>query len=159
MTLINKKLKYSFDSVYYKKSEEGSDGIQVDTKYFNYGMPVKQLWDYVNKEVEKYGQRTRLIKEYGADMKFAYHIFRLHYEGMQLLQEGNLTLPFTGEKQEFMLGVKSGKYPLDHLIEKYAELKPQLEEAYKTTKLRHSPDDQAISQLQMKLHLDFWKEA
>ena len=158
VTLINKRLKYNYESVYYKKSEEGTDGIQVDSKYFNYGMPIEALLNYVNKEVDKYGQRTRYIQEYGFDLKFSSHLFRLYYEGLQLLEEGKLDLPFTGEKQQFMIDIKSGKYSIDFLISKYEELKPILEIAYEKSKLRHSPNDKAISQLQMKMHFNFWRD-
>ena len=158
VTIINKRLKYPFESIYYKKSDEGVDGIQVDQKYFNYGMGVESLVDYVTKEVEKYGQRTRYIQEYGYDLKFSSHLFRLHYEGLQLLEEGKLDLPFTGEKQQFMIDIKNGKYSLYFLISKYEELKPSLEIAYEKTKLRHSPDDKAISKLQMKMHFNYWRD-
>ena len=156
--LPNKRLKFPYEKIYYKMMEDGADSITVAEKSFNFGMPVKNVYDYVTKEVEKYGQRTLYVKEYGYDLKFGSHLFRLYYEGMQLLQTGNLILPFSGEEQQKMMAIKRGDYSLDQILQECESLEPNFDVEYDVSKLRHHPDEEGISKLQMALHLKFWKE-
>jgi len=157
-TLKRMKEKYHF--IEYKKTPEDTDAIKVDNKEYNLGMSVQRIYDYVNKEVETYGGRLDYVKEYGYDVKFASHLFRLYYEGLRLLKDGNLIFPMPEDEVTFMTDIKAGKYDLDFLLEKSKELEPLFDLAYEENKanLPYSPDQVAISELQQKMILEFWKD-
>ena len=154
------RMKEKYHFIEYKRTSEDTDGIRVDNKDYNFGMSVQRIYDYVNKEVETYGGRLEYVKEYGFDVKFAAHLFRLYYEGLRLLKEGNLIFPMPEEEVKFMMDIKSGKYDLDFLLNKSKELEPQFEEAYDENKanLPFSPNHEEIDNLQRSMILEYWKE-
>lgn len=152
------KLKYHF--IEYKRTSEDTDGIRVDNKDYNFGMPIQRIYDYVNKEVETYGGRLEYVKEYGFDVKFAAHLFRLYFEGLRLLSEGDLVFPMPEEEVKFMMDIKAGKYDLDFLLAKSKELEPLFETAYEENKakLPYTPNHAEIDKLQQSIILEFWKD-
>jgi len=157
-TLKRMKAKYHF--IEYKRTPEDTDAIRVDNKDYNFGMPVQRIYDYVNKEVETYGGRLEYVKEYGFDVKFASHLFRLYYEGLRLMREGNLVFPMPEEEVKFMMDIKAGKFDLDFLLEKSKELEPLFDIAYEENKanLPYTPNHAEIDKLQRKMILEFWKD-
>ena len=107
-----KKIRSNYSYIKYKTTDLGNYSLVVDDKEYNKGMLVSSLYDFVSKEVEKYGKRTKNTEEYGFDTKFASHLFRLYYEGIELMAKGTLTFPFIEEKRKFMIDIKKGKYKL-----------------------------------------------
>jgi len=152
------KAKYRF--IEYKRTSEDTDGIRVDNKDYNFGMPIQKIFNYVNKEVETYGGRLEYVKEYGYDVKFASHLFRLYFEGLRLLKEGNLVFPMPKEEVNFMMDIKAGKHDLDFLLEKSKELEPLFETAYEENKanLPYTPNHADIDKLQQSMIIEFWKD-
>ena len=155
-----KKMKDTYQYIEYKKTTEGTDSIRVDNKDYNLGMSVKRIYEYVDKEASKYGGRTIYIEEYGFDLKFASHLFRLYFEGLSLLESGKLIFPMPPKEVNFMKDIKAGKYSLDFLLEKSKELEPMFDKACEDNKanLPHSPDQVGIGKLQQDMILEFWKE-
>lgn len=154
-----KRVRGNYEHISYKMTEEANDSLVVDNKEYNLGMLVSTIYDYITKEVEKYGQRTKYIQEYGFDLKFASHLFRLYYEGLSLLNTGILTFPMPEDQRDLMLGIKKGYYDLNYILEESKKLEPIFEEAYRSNKanLRYSPDQEAIDKLQVNLIFDFWR--
>jgi predicted nucleotidyltransferase len=90
--------------------------------------------------------------------KFASHLFRLYYEGLRLLREGNLLFPMPEEEIKFMKDIKAGAYDLDFLLEKSKELEPLFDIAYDENKaeLPYTPNHEKIDKLQQSMILDYW---
>jgi len=155
-----KRMKAKYHFIEYKRTPEDTDAIRVDNKDYNFGMPVQRIYNYVNKEVETYGGRLEYVKEYGFDVKFAAHLFRLYYEGLRLLRDGNLIFPMPEDEIQFMMDIKAGKYDLDFLLEKSKELEPLFDIAYEENKakLPYTPNHEEIDKLQRKIILEFWKD-
>ena len=155
-----KRMKEKYHFIEYKKTSEDTDCIKVDNKEYNFGMPIQRIYDYVNKEVETYGGRIDYIHEYGFDVKFASHLFRLYYEGLRLLRDGELVFPMPFKEVKFMKEIKAGKHNLDYLLEKSKEMEPLFDKAYEENKanLPHSSNQIAISKLQQDIILNFWKD-
>jgi len=155
-----KKIKGKYNYITYMPTAEDTDGIKVDNKFYNFGMDIIKIHDYVNREVVKYGDRTKYIREYGFDLKFSAHLFRLYFEGLRLLKEGNLIFPMPEEEINFMMDIKAGKYTLDELLEKSKELEPLFDIAYKENlaSLPYSPNQVEIGKLQQRMILEYWKD-
>ena len=153
------RMKEKYHFIEYKRTSEDTDGIRVDNKDYNFGMPIQRIFDYVNKEVETYGGRLEYVKEYGFDVKFAAHLFRLYFEGLRLLKDGNLVFPMPEEEVKFMMDIKAGKYDLDFLLKKSKDLEPQFETAYEENlaKLPYTPNHADIDVLQRDMILAYWK--
>lgn len=151
-----KRLKKKYQYITYIKTREGTDGVSVDNRQYNFGMSIESILNDVTKELNIYGNRTKYLKEFGFDIKFCSHIFRLYQEGIDLLNTGNLELPCNN--REFLLEIKQGKYSLDELLEKIEKYDPLLKEASTVSKLLYSPDYEAITNLQVRLLKKYWKE-
>jgi len=135
---------------------EGTPALRVQEKEFNSGMAADIIYEHAKNLIGSYGERTIDLEEHGYDLKFASHLFRLYYEGLQLLKEGKLSFPLAENK--FLLAVKRGEYSLDYILQKADEFEPLMEIAYQQSKLRHSPDQDGISKLQTKMYLEYWRE-
>ena len=152
----SKVLKAKYQYITYTVDAQGSDALKVDTKTYNYGMDIQNIYEQINHELDKYGSRTIFLKEYGMDVKFASHIFRLYYEGLQLLKEGKLDFPL--HENKFLLDIKQGMYDLEYLIKRTDDFEPLFEQAYLISTLPKSPDQDAVHKLQQELITGFWRE-
>ena len=154
--LKNKRIRGGYDYIKYHMTEEGSDAVKVDDKIYNWGMDIEKIYDHVSKEVAKYGQRTQLLDEYGFDLKFCGHMFRLIEQGKELLETGKITFPV--RNSEFIREIRAGKYDLDFLLEKAKGYEEQFDASEQNSPLPYSPDHAAIHDLQMKIYLEYWRE-
>lgn len=104
--------------------------------------------------------RKDLIELYQYDVKMAAHTFRLYYECIQLLKEGQITMPLPDKKE--ILFIKKGGYPgldgLEKLKAKALELEKLCDKVYAESKLRYSPDHEAISSLQQDILINYWRK-
>jgi len=140
----------------FTKKENKIGGIKVDDKEYNWGMDIKKIKNYVEYEINRYGGRTKYLDDYGYDIKFASHLFRLLYEGLEILKDGQITLP--RPERKFLLDIRNGNYSLEELLRKVDELEPLFEMVYLKTELPKCPDDKGISKLQMQLYFQYWKD-
>jgi len=156
---VNKRIKHKYEYIKYKKTQEGSDCIQVDQREYNFGMYLIKIFNYVDRELKGYGGRLEYIKEFGFDLKFAAHLFRLFYEGLDLANTGKLQFPLPQNQIDYMLEVKKGKYTIDEMLTKADIMEKDLVEAFKENKanLPHSPNHSEIDKLQQQIMTDFWK--
>jgi predicted nucleotidyltransferase len=155
-TLVNKRIKGKYQYIKYYMTEEGTDAVMIDSRVYNFGMDVNKIYSHVKREVDKYGQRTENMVEYGFDLKFCSHVFRLYEEGMELLDTGKLEFP--SKIKDFMIEIKQGKHSLDFLLEKLKGYDELLIKSAENSKLPYSPNHEEIHNLQIRLMLKFWKE-
>lgn len=62
--------------------------------------------------------RPELVEQFGYDTKYAMHMLRLGFQGMEYVRTGQLTLPIPGEQGEFLRDVRAGKYTLEEVIQR-----------------------------------------
>lgn len=62
--------------------------------------------------------RPELVEQFGYDTKYAMHMLRLGFQGMEYVTSGRLTLPIPGEQGQFLRDVRAGKYTLPEVIER-----------------------------------------
>lgn len=135
---------------------EGTPALRVQDKEFNAGMDATIIYEHAKAILNSYGKRTKSLDDSGYDLKFANHIFRLYFEGLQLLKEGTITFPLV--ENAFLLAVKRGEYTLEEILKRADDFEPLFDLAYQQSKIRQSPDQDAISKLQTKMYLEYWKE-
>lgn len=99
--------------------------------------------------------RTELALKFGYDTKFASHLIRLLFEGLQILTEKTLTFPLP--QNNMIRDVKLGKYDLTWVLNKAHYLEELIDEAYIHSDLQYTPDFEAINELQISLIEDFWR--
>jgi predicted nucleotidyltransferase len=106
------------------------------------GYAYSQLHKIDNKEPT--GKRMELVKQYGYDVKYAYHVVRLVNNGEQILVEGDLDLT---RDREQLKAIRRGEWTLDDLKNWFSRRETELNKVYDESKLQHSPDENKIKQL------------
>lgn len=109
------------------------------------GYAYSQLAKIENKNAT--GKRLELIKQYGYDVKFSYHVVRLLLECQQILETQNLELDINGAQ---LREIRNGKWTLDYLKNWASEKMLQLEDMYTKSNLRAEPNKEEIKNLLMK---------
>src|SRR5215469_3852753 len=56
--------------------------------------------------------RPELVERYGFDTKYAMHMLRLGYQGVELLETGRLSLPMREPERSWLRGVRTGESTL-----------------------------------------------
>jgi len=128
--------------------------ISKKAKHRFLGYAHSQKQKILNKD--PIGNRREYIEKFGYDVKFASHLIRLLVEGNEILQTGKLEFPIPHNR--YIRDIKEGKFKLEQVLTKADQLEALAEELYVRSDLRHKPDYDSISNLQIELLEDFWKE-
>jgi hypothetical protein len=89
--------------------------------------------------------RPELIEEYGFDTKYAGHVLRLGYQGIEFLETGALTLPLPEAQRSRVLDVRTGRASFDDVLAEADELRNRLEALLETSTLPEHPDHDAVN--------------
>jgi uncharacterized protein len=115
---------------------------------------LKQFLGFANDQLQrmngrkgrgKKGQRPEIEEKYGYDVKAAMHTLRLLYECKELLSEGTITMP--RPERDFLIRVRTGKYPMDKITVFAEKLFTECEEAAKLSSLPERVDRATVSHL------------
>lgn len=102
--------------------------------------------------------RVRLMPDGGVDWKYAMHMVRLGWQGMEYLQTGKLTLPIPGDMGDYFRQIRSGQVMFEDVIrtaESYeAEVKLLLDGK---SPLPDQPDTEAIQRWLIGIHQLTWR--
>jgi len=100
--------------------------------------------------------RADIRARYGFDVKFAMHMLRLGYQGLELLRTGEITLPMEGHVLEICRAVRNGQRTKEWCLEEALRLEPQLEAAMEHSTLPKEPDWGRINTWLVDAHLRHW---
>lgn len=103
--------------------------------------------------------RPELESQFGYDTKYALHILRLGYEGVELLTDGKITLPFTGERRSFLLSVRKGEVPIQTVLGYAGELERKLKDLIHTSQLAEHPDYAKVEQWMLQTYWERWLDS
>jgi hypothetical protein len=109
-------------------------------------------------------KRPELIERYGFDTKFAGHIIRLGYQGVEYMTDGVITLPMKPGAREHVLDVRNGKEPLDKVLQAAESLEQWLaalvygavDSVIKQSKAPEEPDVAAIDRFLIEAYTAHW---
>ena len=94
---------------------------------------------------QKRVKRPDLVEEHGFDTKYAGHIIRLGYQGIELLETGRLTLPMLLPQREIIQNIRRGKVSLNDVLTLSGELMHSLRELRESSPLPEEPDFDAVN--------------
>lgn len=128
---------------------------QAGARFLGYmkGQKARLLGEQGQKDVK----RPELVEQYGFDTKYAGHLLRLGYQGIQYMQHGHLVLPMLDEQRVFLIAVRQGKYALDEVVEHTEHLEGKLKSAILSSRLPDRPDYAAIDALLVRLYKVEWE--
>lgn len=105
--------------------------------------------------------RPQLVAQFGYDVKAAGHALRLAFQGIELAEEGRLTLPMIDAQREQVLKMRTGAWPtLAEALAIINAARDRLARAInaKTTLLPEHVDLAAISAWSVQVHQRHWAD-
>lgn len=91
----------------------------------------------------KMPKRPELIERYGFDTKYAGHVLRLGYQGIELAETGRLTLPMPEPVRSHIVDVRLGKHTEAEVLDEARGLEQRLL-ALRDAKLLPPPGVEAV---------------
>jgi predicted nucleotidyltransferase len=111
----------------------------------------KNYWDWVkNRNVA----RSELEVKYGYDTKHAAHLIRLLRMGHEILKTGIVQVRRPDATE--LLDIRNGKFTYEQVVAEAEGLESQLDELYKTSKLRHTVSMQDADDVKDMIYDRFW---
>lgn len=105
---------------------------------------------------QKNVQRPELVEAYGYDTKYAGHMLRLGYQGIEFLQYGTLTLPMAEPIRQSILDVREGRVPLNDVLSEVGELEALLEGMLDDSWIPEKPNRARVNALLWDCYMEGW---
>jgi len=102
----------------------------------------------------KKGRRPEYECLHGYDSKAAMHCLRLYFECIELMREGQITLP--RPERDVLIQVRQGHFTMDQFNQMADDLRREAEQATLDSPLPDAVDPEAISSLIAQVHLSYW---
>ncbi len=102
--------------------------------------------------------RERFVQDHGYDTKFAMHMCRLGYQGIELLETGRITLPMPEGPRTQLLNMRKGIFTLQEVLTLAGELEQQLKDAIDTSPLPPTPHVKRVERWMQETYRFAWKE-
>lgn len=128
---------------------------QAGRRYLGYLESQRQR--LVGERGQKRGNRPELEERFGFDTKYAMHILRLGYQGVELLETGRLTLPMPEPTRQHVRDVREGRVSLNAVLSEAGDLERQLKDLLMSSPLRDEPDVERVEAWMLSMYLENWK--
>ena len=100
--------------------------------------------------------RDELVQKFGYDTKFAMHMLRLGYQGIEYLQTGKLTMPMNEPERSYLFDVRQGGYDMQHVLTRAGELERELKDLLDTSPLPEEPDTAQVDEWMVRIYIRAW---
>lgn len=94
-------------------------------------------------------------EKYGYDTKYAMHMLRLGYQGVELLSTGRLTFPVP--EAGYLLEVRSGKSNAQEILTRTGALEREIKGLLDTSPLPKQPAHKVVEEWMLKTYWFSWK--
>ena len=124
-----------------EQAEDLFDNVRESLSHLN----NEKLNEYI-KLFSSAGNRADIVKRFGYDVKFAYHVVRLMLQIEQIITTGDLNLE---RDSEIYKAIRRGEWSLEQLKKWFADKELELENVYNRgiAPVPYKPDEQAIKKL------------
>ena len=102
--------------------------------------------------------RPELEAMYGFDTKYAMHMLRLGFQGVELLTTGCLSLPMREPERSYLLDVRRGKVSEQACLARAIELERELTGLADTSPLPAAPDDARVEAWMLSAYRRRWAQ-
>jgi uncharacterized protein len=100
--------------------------------------------------------RPELVEAHGYDTKYAMHVARLGFQGIELLTTGSLTLPMREPERSRVMAIRLGELPYDEAVAQIEEIERRLERAVEESPLPAEPDRPAVDAFILETYREYW---
>lgn len=102
--------------------------------------------------------RPNLVDAHGYDTKFAAHVVRLGYQGIEFLETGHITLPMPEKDRQVVRSIREGKWLVSDVLELAADLEEGLNVSLDESTLPDEPDHEGLSKWLVRKYQNEWWE-
>ncbi len=106
---------------------------------------------------QKKVHRPELEAKHGYDTKYAMHMLRLGFQGVELMQTGRLVLPMVEGTREFLMDVRYGRIELDAVLTMAGNLERSLKDLINTSPIPAEPNEEAVQDWMIRTYWENWK--
>lgn len=100
--------------------------------------------------------RSMLTEKFGYDTKFAMHMLRLGYQGIEYLQTGKLTMPMSEPERSYLFSVRQGGFDMQHVLTRAGELDRELKDLIQTSPLPEEPETAKVDEWMVRTYFRAW---
>jgi hypothetical protein len=100
--------------------------------------------------------RPELIERHGYDTKYAGHVLRLGYQGIEFLESGRLSLPLRDRERSRVLEVRNGRVSFEEVLAEADELQRRLESLLEDSPLPDRADHDAVNTFLVDTYRAWW---
>jgi hypothetical protein len=101
--------------------------------------------------------RPELEEMYGFDTKYAMHMLRLGFQGVELLTTGRLSLPMREPERSFLLDVRRGNVSEEECLTRAEELERQLTDLAATSPLPEQAEETKVQDWVTAVYRRRWR--
>lgn len=101
-------------------------------------------------------KRPELVEAHGYDTKYAMHMLRLGFQGVEFLETGRLSLPMLPGARDYVYSVRKGEVDLNDALTRAGELEQRVEDLLDTSPLPPDPDYDTVNDWLVQTHVEFW---
>jgi predicted nucleotidyltransferase len=148
-----------------KLSDLGAE-LRGNAKWFASKRAGKAFLGYMEQQRQRMvGQRgragrVRIMPDGGVDWKYAMHMLRLGYQGVEYLHTGKLTLPVPGDIGDWLREVRQGNESFDEIIKVAESLESQVKNLLDgKSPLPDNPNIDKIERWVIEAHIRTWSPA
>lgn len=109
--------------------------IKVAQRLYQWTVKISYVIDALEYKLETYGHRQQRMAETGKEYKGLYHALRLIYEARDLYDYGKFELPFSKDRLETLMAIKTAEMPQEEVHRLIDEGIDDIYAREKTTKL------------------------
>lgn len=103
-------------------------------------------------------KRPELVEAHGYDTKYAGHMLRLGFQGVEFLETGRLELPMLPGVRDYVLQVRRGEVDLNEVLTRAGELEERVSDLLDTSLLPAEPNHDLVGEWLKHAYLNYWEE-
>lgn len=127
---------------------------QAGKRFLGYLQAQKQR--LLGERGQKNVNRQALVDRYGFDTKYAGHVLRLGYQGVEFMETGAITLPMKEPDRSRVMSVRKGEVGINDILTEAGELEQRLKNLLTTSPLPEEPDTETVERWMLKVYRDQW---
>lgn len=120
------------------------------------GYMVQQRERMVGIRGGKHTNRPELIEMYGYDVKYAYHLLRLGFQGCEFMETGRITLPMPVGMRGYLLDVRQGKVSMDDVLDAAGAYEGMLEAKLAAASIPARGDAARVERWLLETYAEVW---
>lgn len=128
---------------------------QAGARYLGYMEAQRQR--LLGERGQKRVNRPDLEAQHGYDTKYAMHILRLGFQGVELMSTGKLTLPMAEQDRAFTYAVRLGQVPMQEALTLAGALERQIKDLLHDAPVQEHPAREALEDWMVSMYFQNWK--